>query len=123
MTDNEIKNGLTELAEFCGKCGNLTKENDILKNALDLINRLQAENDEKQKTIDNLHEVNEQLYEEMSERQKEEVRIAKKYAIIGFAERLIDKARTVGVDEMYDGQPMYVSVECINKVKKEMIGE
>lgn len=45
MTDNEIKNGLTELAEFCRKCGNLTKENDVLNNALDLINRQQEENE------------------------------------------------------------------------------
>ena len=44
LTDNEIKTGLTELAEFCRKCGNLAKENDILNNALDLITRLQSNN-------------------------------------------------------------------------------
>ena len=43
MTDKEIINRLTELAEFCRKCGNLTKENDVLNNALELINRQQAE--------------------------------------------------------------------------------
>ena len=43
LTDNDIKNGLAELAEFCKKCGNLTKENDTLNNALDLISQLQAD--------------------------------------------------------------------------------
>ena len=43
MTDKEIINRLTELAEFCRKCGSLTKENDVLNNALELINRQQAE--------------------------------------------------------------------------------
>ena len=48
---------------------------------------------------------------------------AKSEAYKEFAERLKDKASTVGVDEMYDGQPMYVSVEAINKLVKEMVGE
>ncbi|MGN0533015.1 MAG: hypothetical protein ACI4IK_01535 [Eubacterium sp.] len=44
-------------------------------------------------------------------------------AIKEFADRLKEKARTVGVDEMYDGQPMYVSVESIDNLVKEMVGE
>lgn len=43
LTDKDIINRLTELAEFCRKCGNLTKENDVLNNACDLINQQQAE--------------------------------------------------------------------------------
>ena len=43
MKDKDIKEGLTKLAEFCRKCVNLTKENDILNSALDLINRYEKE--------------------------------------------------------------------------------
>lgn len=91
MTDNEIKavrkimstdlsksyQKLEETQSNIYKLSGMTLD-DILRHlakgdvfvSSDLINRQQAEIEEKQKLIDRLHEVNEQLYEEMSERQK-----------------------------------------------------
>lgn len=54
LTDKDIINRLTELASFCRKCGNLKKENDVLNNALDLINRQQAENNRQKAEIEKL---------------------------------------------------------------------
>ena len=53
----------------------------LKKDLFDLINRLKAENEQWKKNCD-------ELYEQMSERQKAEVAIAKRLAIKEFAERL-----------------------------------
>lgn len=119
--------------------------------ALDLINRQKTEVERLQKEVNLVSILFQDLQERYEEAQTEIERLkgmfisqskdpmdfcgvlcdyaeeltdkAKSEAYKEFAERLKDKASTVGVDEMYDGQPMYVSVEAINKLVKEMVGE
>lgn len=100
-------------------CMYVDNEEAIYANALDLINRQQAEIEEKQKLIDRLHEVNEQLYEEMTERRKEEVRIAKKYSIIMFAERLEETICKIPQHHFTLAGVIWL----IKKLVKEMAGE
>jgi FtsZ-binding cell division protein ZapB len=104
MTDNnEIIKALEDIRYHL----TASKHKQIVDDAIETINRQQAE-------IEQYKDYNAKWMEKHEEARSE--------AIEEFAERLKDEATTVGVDEMYDGQPMYVSVECINKVKKEMVG-
>lgn len=94
----------------------LEERNVVLRG---LVDTQQAEIKEKQELIDRLHEVNEQLYEEMSERQKEEVRVAKKYAVLMFADRL--KGKYLKQKGVFVGRLMYADE--IDNLVKEMVGE
>lgn len=110
MTDNEIIKALECSAEWIEQHGRNTNTGIavICRQALDLINRQQAE-------IEMFHTEKDNLIKTFGECQIDVIK--------EFAERLKDEASTVGVDEMYDGQPMYVSVETIDNLVKEMVGE
>ena len=135
MTDKEIIKAL----ECCmnGRCDDEcpfreTREHchNLDSLILDLINRQQAEIDRWKKNCDD-------LYEQMSERQKAEVEIAKRMgkseAIKEFAERLKEKPIKYGIPllglstkteiEEYFNDIMMQVRDAIDTVKKEMTGE
>ena len=145
MTDNEIfeteikcinrrANGKCNGGTDCCKCDLLMNEKDIIsayERAIannDLINRLQAEI-EKLKTEEEKYPFkcvvpfNSMICSKSIDDYDRLIDDIGVEAIKEFAERLKYKASTVGVDEMYDGQPMYVSVEAINKLVKEIVGD
>ena len=93
---------------------------------------------EQQADIEEWKKINQQLYNEMEERRKEDIGIAKGYARIEaikeFAERLQEKADDIGIDE--DGFLFTISAEwktwfrvgdwceeIIDNLVKEMVGE
>ena len=88
----------------------------LQKDALDLINRQQVE-------IERLKDNNQKLYDEMAERQKEEVTIAKRMskaeAIKEFAERLKENCDFFNKQ----GKPSACTLYVIDKVVKEMVGD
>ena len=134
MTDKEIINRLTELAEFCRKCGNLTKENDVLNNALELINRQQAEierlkNSYKQCAYERDVFLRENPVEMalLIDEQAEKLKTIKTEAIKEFAERL-KKSIKKSVDDAWhsDGNGIYDAenvLDDIDNLVKEMVGD
>lgn len=125
MTDNEIIKVFEEHIERTknikyGARKMAMVDVKLLKNALDLINRQQAE-------IERAKEINEQLYEEMSERQKEEVSIAKrmarKKAIKEFWSKLKTHSRKMQSSD-FSGEfwDKAVLVEDGDNLVKEMVG-
>ena len=114
MTDKEIINRLTELAEFCRKCGNLTKENDVLNNALELINRQQAEIERLNSCVKSEDEVRAIANATI----QAGIKIIKAEAIKEFAERL--KESNHGTLSYCTG---WVDFDDIDNLVKEMVGE
>ena len=79
LTDSEIVKALKEILEIMLTMGDLQKSSTISK-AIDLINRLQAEKEEKQKVIDSFtdigklySEIKAEAYKECIEKVKEEI--------------------------------------------------
>ena len=123
MTDNETVKAFECCTGKDGRCEDCPYEecftddkNFLLEDALDLINRQKAEIETWKKNCDD-------LYEEMSERQKTEVEIAKRMgkskAVKEFAERLKRKFCTIPEHHF-----SWIGVEwAIDDLVKEMTGE
>ena len=124
MTDNEIIKALEYCVHNLYKCPECPYNNETVSkcsvklkfDTIDLINRQQAE-------IERAKEINEQLYEEMSERQKEEVSIAKrmarKKAIKEFADRLkINYSKPLFAVGSYNE-----FIREVDNLVKEMVGD
>lgn len=135
MTDNEIVKAL----ECCSKKGNCkgcpcyidyehTKCLEMKKGCLDLINRLQAENELlKEKHIEDNKLLNDRVIESVNAVSKahlryekaleEKFKTAKAEAYKEFAERLKHKAINIGVNDSV------VSKNVIDNLLKEMVGD
>ena len=119
MTDNKIVKALEycfgNIVVDCCKCAYHKCDcvDGMIKDALDLINRQKAEIEKWKKNCD-------ELYEQMSERQKLEVDIARRMgkaeAIKEFAERLKDMSERFWEEN-------FVSEETIDNLVKEMVGD
>lgn len=120
MTDSEIKKALeflrgTEIANF------------IIKNTLDLINRLQAENERLKKFLDMSRKVSLARRDrnlkicELNQKILEELKTAKAEAYKEFAELVKDKAYTYSDITGY--QSTVVDVCEIDGVYEEMVGD
>ena len=111
MTDNEI----IKVLECCGgnSCSNCRASEkectDIIKNALDLINRQKAENERLCIEIDELIIAKDQLFDEAEALIKK----AKSEAIKGFAERV----------KLLNQENLIIWNEQIDNLVKEMVGE
>ena len=118
LTDNEIKKALEcccGIEHDCDKCpyeenNECGELNGILKDALDLINRLQAENERLKNTIDDMLD-REPLLVERSEK------YAKAEAYKEFAERL------KGIITKCPKSFISITARDIDNLLKEMVGE
>lgn len=52
---------------------------------------------------------------------EEKIQAIKAEAIREFVKELENKAKTVGCDEMYDGQPLYVSMDDIQNIEEKFL--
>ena len=140
LTDNEIKKALKEILEIMLNMGDLQKSSTI-SNALDLINRLQAENERLEQNLKEAHiDIREHIAE--NERLKgevakeftcfvgdphkvehcpylEELKTAKAEAYKEFAERLDNKA--MFPQEINDDYAVGLTI--IKKTLKELVGK
>lgn len=117
-------------------------KDDLMKNTLDLINRQQSaidvymrendrlktayiqvsmDRDEIRGEIEAWKQINQGLYNEMEERRKEDIGIAKEYARIGAIKECLEKIEQMDVSESDD----YIMVKKYNfdNLVKEMVGE
>ena len=108
----EIEKLNVELVGMRGACNSYKMHYDNAK----------AEIERLKKLVERQEEINQELYEEMVGRQKEEVHIAKKYAIKEFAERLKKFMHTkFKYLDAYEFE--YVTENDIDNLVKEMVGE
>lgn len=114
MTDNEIKNSLKFIAQYCHDEYNEIRVDELLLIALDLINRQQAEVERLQKKVEELSEV---LSDTIRIRYSE----AKSEAIKEFAERLKEKQKQINITYNLDYDVVFVSE--IDNLVKEMVGD
>lgn len=120
MTDNEIKKALKSCrygaCRFCfyGDTDRTTCKNDLIENALDLIDRQQAEIGGLRKAID--------VLDVMISQYKYELKKAKAEAIKEYIEKLKRKKHECGCN--YRKKPVYaITEEKIDETYKEMAGD
>ena len=128
MTDNEIIKALEEYIkenEFEYFHSNTMGQYRLIRGALTLINRLQAENEKLKYQVNRLKNYDEKRDISLHSRL---IANARAEAIKGFAERLKENADTETYFDSYNGERFEykistVDVEDIDDLVKEMVGE
>ena len=121
--DKEIIQALecckTTNVDSCKCCSFNTKNsnciNELCKNALDLINRQQVD-------IEEWKKINQRLYDQMEERRKEDLGIAKGYARIEAIKEFAERLKDYGTLPDLPWDIWKTFADSIDNLVKEMVG-